>query len=502
MSVLRFSDVFKEEDWKSNSQELKELETHGICIYTDGGWRAKETSPNCSWGIHSYFYKEGKPDKASQRYKLNFPTKQGYTDLPSQKADIVTSLKVFNASGLIYGQHTTNNIAELQAFILALDLVLKTDLKDILKTVRIFSDSEYVLKGTNTGLPVWSSNGWKNSQGAPVKNIEYWQVIASQVKELEALDLDIDFHWRKGHEDFGNLTVDSFCTLAIKSKIEISNFKDESWYFSKEVDLEPLMTEQRYLHFPGLTERYENYTYMFSFLDTKLLISQLGCRLEDLSISVLSIANEGMQNKLKLIQDECLKLEENITPVPMVVEVKNFLANNFDSYISNDLIAKLPRIEEIDKIIINNPTNDNPVVSIISPPRNSFKLLLEYQKAVDILDEYDESICYTDITDMVYKFNDKKKELDFLLKTEQAIDVKVNYWDPIDLKIRRAEVTLTIGLDLPRRRLLATIASLKPKISVVTWDRGNYSFKFGVVVETEDSYGIFLSPYTNNQLTK
>lgn len=500
MSVLRFSDVFDQDAWKNHTAELEELEVTGVCLYTDGGYRSKERKPNASWGIHSYFYKEGKPAKASARYKLNFPTKEGYTDVPAEKSAIVTSMKIFNASGLIRAEHVTNNIGELQAFILALDIVLKSGISGFIKTVRILSDSEYVLDGANIDLPKWKSRDWKTSQGAPLANVEYWKTIDSQLKQIEDLNLDVEFVWRKGHEDFGNLIADASCTLAIQAKIEVDNFCDEEWYFSKEVVLENLMLEQKYLHFPGLAAKWDEYVFMFSLLDTKIPISHLGNRLEDLSISLLSIKDEDILDKLKLIHRECEKVEEIISPVPMVVDMKNMLSNKFNYFLINDLLRKLPRIEEIDKISINNPLDETAVLQVISPPRNSFKLLEEYQKAIRVLRDKDESVRYTDITEHIYKENEKKGGLEFTLKTEDAIEVEVEYFG-VD-GISTAMATLTIGLDLPRRRVLQVIAGDKPKISAITWDRGNYSFRVGVLVETENAYGFWLTPYGNTNFVQ
>lgn len=504
MSVLRFSDVFDELAWQEHCAELEKLEATGVCIYTDGGYRPKLKPPHASWAIHSFFYKEGKP-KQTARYKSNFPTKEGYCDVPAEKSSIVTSLKIFNASGLIRSDHVTNNIAELQAFILALDLIIKTGLKDFVKTVRVFSDSEYVLKGANMSLKTWKEKGWKLANGQPVANLDHWLIIDSQLQKIEELDIEIISSHVAGHVDFGNLIVDKACTLALTNRIEVNSFCDEEWYLSKEVTLDPLLLEQRYLHFPGLTPGYDEFAYMFSFLDTKIPISSIGCRLEDISVSIIKINNEETGDKLKLVHRECVKFEDAIAPVPMVVELKNLLSNKINYYLENDLTTSLPRIEEIDKISIRSPVDDSNILQIISPPRNSFKALHEYQVAVKVLRDLQADSPFvrkTDITDFFFKEkpDDKKKALEFMLKTEEFIDVEAEYWSGGDVEIKKAKVILTLGLDTPRRRVLYNLVDLNPKISVITWEKGESSFRYGVLVETDNSYGFWLTPYANTQL--
>jgi len=73
---------------------------------------------------------------------------------------------------------TTNNKMELQAVISALSY-FKTPQK-----LKVYTDSEYVLKGITEWLPKWKAKGFRTSSGKPVKNKELWL-------ELEKL---VNFH--------------------------------------------------------------------------------------------------------------------------------------------------------------------------------------------------------------------------------------------------------------------------------------------------------------------
>lgn len=86
---------------------------------------------------------------------------------------------------------TTNNIMELTAVVEALKLV-KFPCK-----IKIYSDSAYVVNGFLKGwIYNWIKNGWKTSDGQPVKNKELWNDLYNFTKIHK-----IEFIKVKGHSD-------------------------------------------------------------------------------------------------------------------------------------------------------------------------------------------------------------------------------------------------------------------------------------------------------------
>ena len=59
---------------------------------------------------------------------------------------------------------------------------------------RIYTDSQYVLKGISEWIHGWKRNGWKTSARQPVKNADLWQ-------QLDALrgPHRLEWIWVKGH---------------------------------------------------------------------------------------------------------------------------------------------------------------------------------------------------------------------------------------------------------------------------------------------------------------
>jgi ribonuclease HI len=90
-------------------------------------------------------------------------------------------------------ESTTNNRMELSAAVAALNASLN-DPRLAVKSITVYTDSQYVQKGISTWIISWKKNGWQTSSKEPVKNKDLWQ-------ELDKLTtrLSIQWRWVKGH---------------------------------------------------------------------------------------------------------------------------------------------------------------------------------------------------------------------------------------------------------------------------------------------------------------
>ena len=84
----------------------------------------------------------------------------------------------------------TNQIAELCAAINGLRAVPKGE------AVRLFSDSQYVIKGISEWRKGWERNGWKNASGKTISNLSLWQELFAEVDARR-----VQAQWVKGHAD-------------------------------------------------------------------------------------------------------------------------------------------------------------------------------------------------------------------------------------------------------------------------------------------------------------
>lgn len=101
---------------------------------------------------------------------------------------------------------STNNEMELTAAIKALEALKKP------LPVRLYSDSQYLIKGMNEWLANWKANGWRTLDRKPVANREMWE-------RLDALATvhDVEWVWVKAHAgDAENERADQLANEGIR----------------------------------------------------------------------------------------------------------------------------------------------------------------------------------------------------------------------------------------------------------------------------------------------
>ena len=97
--------------------------------------------------------------------------------------------------------NTTNNRMELKAIIEA----LKVEGASVVVT-----DSQYCKQGIESWSANWVKNGWKTSNGKPVKNKDLWTELLTLTKTTR-----VTFEWVKGHsKDPWNSAVDALAVEA------------------------------------------------------------------------------------------------------------------------------------------------------------------------------------------------------------------------------------------------------------------------------------------------
>ncbi|MBU8893146.1 MAG: ribonuclease HI [Bacteroidales bacterium] len=102
-----------------------------------------------------------------------------------------------------------NNLIELLAVIKGLEYLKKE------KSLRIVTDSQYVIKGITEWLPVWKINNYYTANGTKAKNITEWKKVFSLIKEKY-----IEFEWVKSHTDHFENTI---CDIKARSLIQTKN---------------------------------------------------------------------------------------------------------------------------------------------------------------------------------------------------------------------------------------------------------------------------------------
>jgi ribonuclease HI len=105
---------------------------------------------------------------------------------------------------------TTNNRMELLAVIRALESLKKPG-----TPARVYTDSQYVIKGIREWVANWKQRGWRTADRKPVKNQDLWE-------RLDALAAahELEWHWVPGHAGVpGNERVDRLANQAIDAMV-------------------------------------------------------------------------------------------------------------------------------------------------------------------------------------------------------------------------------------------------------------------------------------------
>ena len=100
---------------------------------------------------------------------------------------------------------TTNNRMEMLAVIHGLEALKRPT------PVRIYTDSQYVMKGITEWLAAWKRRGWKTADRQPVKNVDLWQRLESALSRHQ-----VEWQWVRGHNGHPeNERVDALARAAI-----------------------------------------------------------------------------------------------------------------------------------------------------------------------------------------------------------------------------------------------------------------------------------------------
>lgn len=104
---------------------------------------------------------------------------------------------------------TTNNRMEMLAVIEGLKALKRP------MSVRIYTDSKYVLEGATKWLEGWRAKGWNKKGG--LKNAELWQELDRLLSKH-----NVQFEWVKGHSGIaGNERADALAVKGSETAQEI-----------------------------------------------------------------------------------------------------------------------------------------------------------------------------------------------------------------------------------------------------------------------------------------
>lgn len=162
--------------------------SNNLIVFTDGSYKKKYNY--CGYGVHF-------PNKEWKSYGNVFNIKP----LTNQRAELYAILSAFKRIKIIVTKNPN------------------------IKTVNIYSDSQYSINCLTVWYKKWELSNWINTKGEYVKNQEIIKPIISMILDIEKQGIIINFHHvysHTGKKDFNSIhndIVDKLANLAFTEKI-------------------------------------------------------------------------------------------------------------------------------------------------------------------------------------------------------------------------------------------------------------------------------------------
>lgn len=497
--MLILSDEIKKPKKKPKVKEVKveeelDLSEH-LIAYTDGG---AKPNPGCTgYGLHGYFYVEGVP-KVGHGAKAT-PTADGYME--GRKDKPVTVIQYIDTWGSVGSNHT-NNIGELVGVITALETADTYDVKSLL----IYTDSEYVRNGITKWIHGWKKNNWTKRDGAPVLNQEYWKQLDELKTALDVKKIPVEFKWVKGHDgNLGNTMADQLATkgviMAADGAVTMHTtlspprgywnekndynylFSKTYWYLNTNVGVDKCKSKDgRYVYYTGRHNEDDVF---------------LGKKTADASYCVLFTKDK--EPALEVIRD---KLNTEVSAIGNTSNeiVVGELNSTTRPKLYNDIVNNDGKFIYLDKDGSTLKSFDGTQLARIKRPARVAMFAFEYLVNLELLLESylnrDKTLAVTCITDMLYTTPlDPKKKM--VLKKEYGVGIK-SFNQKILFDGVEKTIKLLFDMDLPDRNALAKLPlDGDPKIKVVVWEDGTKAYRYACIVEIGTDISIWSSVHSN-----
>lgn len=474
---------------------------HAI-FYCDGGWRPRPDMGG--WGTHGYIYTMVEPKQGSGCKALL--TKQGYLG-KSDDINAVTPMGYFDGCGALL--NSTNNAAELEAAIVALTIGLFM----AVTTIGIHCDSRYVLQGATERLnKMRQMDFFDSSAQQSIKNADRWRVLSALIAECELKHIPIEWQWVKGHSgNIGNGKADELATRGIilgrnnhfSSDIHFSGAKG---YWNPTSDYDRFLNESRWFFQTKQNTVVDDASGLYTYYlgNSAIPDEDRGKPAGDVNYAVV---------KMKTKDPVLERLEtyiQSLRPDKFNEIIVGRLDYIFAPAVYTDLLNNgTVFLMQKQAPLLNLWASDNmPLTRELTPPRRAYECV-QHLSTLEILlnrfmnNDLDSSqYVLNDISSVIYEKAEigpdlKKKRLG---KIRSHIDTSLaSLTVPLKSVISpdATEVVLSLGIDTPKRNMLAAIASLAPTVYVLTWKESDKAFRYATIVKTEHNVGIWAAVHSN-----
>ena len=471
--------------------EVKEEPLYTAVVYSDGS--AGPSNPG--WigsGVHGYLYKDDDiKDKLNDAPNGYLTCTKGYV-----KVDLAKNLTKVLPSYYINGMFTldriaTNNVAEARAMTIVTRKLLESDIR--LKKIYIKTDSSYA-KGIFDRLIM---DEYKLEELSLRPNSDIWFEVLDLLKELSKNNIEIEIIKVLGHSDvLGNIITDSLANLARynSERNVIGDFfkiTPNNKYWKPNIKKEPFLNVKS-LFFNHADRDINPYRYVIMDYNTT---NEIGTN--DNSALFGLIYTKGQFTEIEEVLDLDKQLcNHNYTLSELNMSTFYSQEYNYFKEHFGDMVYK-PNKRETGFDIFDLPLTFSTFQGLAKVAFNrtleldtTYKNFITFQAG----DETPNSE-FIDITNLIYKDNEKGKRNCFLGQNEKFLNYTYNH-NGKDVK-----VTLSLGTELPNRNILKNIEKEVKNVylEIVKKDK---ILQTNVIVVTEDIIGVYTNFFTRNIITK
>lgn len=526
----------------SNKQHYK-----FACVYTDGGMRTLNDIPGAGAGVHGYFFDElesmryagvkqlvtingykAKPtgdELKNKKYNPTFNTwglEQSFRDAEGTPCKVLKSADITIVDGWHgISNQPTNNRGEMQAFI---DLFRSCPVTA--DNYMILADSMLLIRGYNKDMEVWKSKGWAKSDGQEPKNLDLWLEI-DKIKTEFGDKITIDYiQAHAGH--FGNECADRNATFGLCGAVNgdtqehwITTQLSDPQYWEPSKPVPPIL---RVKWCYGMTGKHRRYLEVDGVKYHHYFGGDHSKNADDAELLGKEISDAGFV------------LVYNKQQVPIIDKVieyhtDNMWEHNCEMYRSN--VINMVRIANVntpnalwclnrvnyESLMFKSHRNDlviydeKLISQMIRPPKLSYRsmdieselmtvlysslLKLGKQVVAPTSIPVFNNLVLNDVTELFYKPS-KKGAIEFTDFYDQiAKSLLFNVKHPCSDS--EVDLIMTAGIDMPMRNNMKALCAEHPKVYIVTWKFSNKSFKYGMLIETDESISFWEGYYSSRR---
>ncbi len=471
----------------------------GIVFYCDGSAKPNPGFIGC--GLHGYSYKKEEPKKGTG-LGTHMLTTIGYVDNKEAKDSFkpITPINYYNVVGSFNFQ-STNNVAELLAINIAIEIALATNTKKLL----IKTDSDYSVKVLTKMAAHWVKNNWTKRDGTPVSNQEFIKNILKGISLLQEREIAFDIQWVKGHSTYlGNNAADRLANIGTeisktkRGEINVQEHPAEG-YWKTTNDRHPFIS-LRCAYFSSDPDSVPNgYYYLGNhgkdddFIGRPEVDNVLSViKLTKADTVLDTIIEHSIKNAEQEVKFFYAKLD-NVYTKNRDKDIKKFGENSLiidDSNKRNDVVAP----------------DETTLVRDINPFRLSERTFAALADLQDRLTRYIDKNNYplTVVNDVTSVFYDVTTKIVKNVKNTTKVLHKefiVGYRSK-KLKIQHhkgeVDVILTFGIDILDRNALKRLEEFDPSVKIITWLESDNCVKYATIIETANGdCGIWCGYYSN-----